>query len=324
MRDETAAAFRAALEDRLRAAAPAGDASLVRLRRLVIFDRLLARLLVVAPDRWVLKGGLALDLRLAPQARATKDMDLGHDGDEDAATSDFLDAQATDVGDLFALAIERTDNRDAALEGNAVRYRISARLAGRRFGEAIVDVGFGDPPVADPDVLEGPRLLAFAGFEPIRVPALPLERHVAEKVHAYTRPYPGQRRSSRVKDLVDLVLIRSAAAVDAGRLREAIGGRSPNGGRTPCRRRCHHPHRIGDRRIAPRPQRRASIPISSSGTGWRRPSSIPSWVTRWRTGRGGNRRVGPGNRTGRKLRALTDPRRRGRRASGWGGGRRRE
>lgn len=224
MRDETAAAFRAALEDRLRAAAPAGDASLVRLRRLVIFDRLLARLLVVAPDRWVLKGGLALDLRLAPQARATKDMDLGHDGDEDAATSDFLDAQATDVGDLFALAIERTDNRDAALEGNAVRYRISARLAGRRFGEAIVDVGFGDPPVADPDVLEGPRLLAFAGFEPIRVPALPLERHVAEKVHAYTRPYPGQRRSSRVKDLVDLVLIRSAAAVDAGRLREAIGG----------------------------------------------------------------------------------------------------
>lgn len=83
-------------------------------------------------------------------------------------------------------------------------------------------MGFGDPPAVDPDYLEEFGLLAFAGFEPIRVPVLPLEQPGAEKVHAYTRLYVGHRRSSRVKDLIDLVLITSVAAFDAGHLRRAF------------------------------------------------------------------------------------------------------
>jgi len=56
--------FRTALEDRLRARARGRQLPVARLRKEVVFDRLLARLLVVAPDRWILKGGLALDYRL--------------------------------------------------------------------------------------------------------------------------------------------------------------------------------------------------------------------------------------------------------------------
>jgi predicted nucleotidyltransferase component of viral defense system len=222
MKYATAAAFRAALDQRLPTVAREGDVSLPRLRRLVVFERLLARLLVVAPDRWVLKGGFALDLRLGDRARTTKDMDLARQDDEAAATADLLAAQAVDLGDYFVFAIERTGKLDALLEGAAVRYRVTAELAGRRFDGALLDVGFGDPPVPAPDYLPGPNLLGFAGFDPIAVPALPLEQHVAEKIHAYTRPYSGQRQSSRVKDLIDLVLIRSAAAFEAGRLRQAI------------------------------------------------------------------------------------------------------
>ena len=51
MRYTTSTAFRTALEARLRTQAQATDRSLQRLRRVVTFDRLLARLLVVAPDR---------------------------------------------------------------------------------------------------------------------------------------------------------------------------------------------------------------------------------------------------------------------------------
>jgi len=40
-------------------------ASLVRLRKTVVFDRLLARLNEVALERWILKGALALDFRSA-------------------------------------------------------------------------------------------------------------------------------------------------------------------------------------------------------------------------------------------------------------------
>lgn len=70
----------------------------------------------------------------------------------------------------------------------------------------------------------GPDLLEFAGIKPIEVPVLPLEQHIAEKVHAYTRTYSGGRVSSRVKDLVDIVLVKQLMVLDASRLRLALVG----------------------------------------------------------------------------------------------------
>lgn len=52
MRYSTPGAFRTALEQRLLTAAQQMNVPAVRLRKLVVFDRLMARLLVVAPDRW--------------------------------------------------------------------------------------------------------------------------------------------------------------------------------------------------------------------------------------------------------------------------------
>jgi len=78
--------FRTALEDRLRARARDRQLPVARLRKEVVFDRLLARLLVVAPDRWILKGGLALDYRLGERARTTKDMDVGRQDTVEAST----------------------------------------------------------------------------------------------------------------------------------------------------------------------------------------------------------------------------------------------
>ena len=75
--------------------------ALVRLRKAVVFDRLLARLVAVAGNCWVLKGAVALDYRLGPGTRTTKDVDLGRSDDEEAATADFLSAQAADLGDFF-------------------------------------------------------------------------------------------------------------------------------------------------------------------------------------------------------------------------------
>lgn len=55
MRYATAGAFRAALEQRLLTLAQQTGVPLVRLRKLVVFDRLMARLMAVAPNRWILK-----------------------------------------------------------------------------------------------------------------------------------------------------------------------------------------------------------------------------------------------------------------------------
>jgi hypothetical protein len=222
MRYATAAAFRTALEQRLLVATRQQHVPLVRLRKLVAFERLLARLMVVAPDRWILKGAVALHFRLGARFRTTKDRDLGRWDDERAATADLVAAEQVDLGDHFRFAVERTAKLDQLLEGAAVRYRVSSYLAGRRFEELTLDVGFGDPPTGAPDRLRGLALLAFAEIESTEVPALPLGPHVAEKVHAYTRSYAGGRPSTRVKDLIDLVLIPSLFPFEAGRLRRAL------------------------------------------------------------------------------------------------------
>ena len=132
MRYGSAAAFRQALERRLLDRSRETGESLVRLRKVVVFDRLLARLSAAAPDRWVLKGALSLDFRLGHGGRTTKDIDLVRRDDEEAATTDLLAAQATDLGDFFAFAIERMAAPGEA-GGAAVRYRARAELAGRLF-----------------------------------------------------------------------------------------------------------------------------------------------------------------------------------------------
>jgi len=76
VRYTTAGAFRRALEERLRRQSLGGGQPLARLRKMVAFDRFLARLAKKEPDAWIVKGGFALQLRLGERARTTKDIDV--------------------------------------------------------------------------------------------------------------------------------------------------------------------------------------------------------------------------------------------------------
>ncbi len=223
MRYATAGAFRTALEQRLLVAAKRSEVALVLLRKLVAFERLLARLLIVAPGRWLLKGAIAFHFRSVDRFRATKDMDLGRWDNQRAATDDLVAAQQVDLNDHFGFAVMSTSRFERIPEFAVARYHISAYLAGRRFEELTVDVGFGDPPIWEPERLQAPDFLGFAEIAPIEVPVLPLEQQLAEKVHAYSRNYTGGLPSTRTKDLIDLVLIASRFSFQAGRLRSALG-----------------------------------------------------------------------------------------------------
>lgn len=221
MKYRDAASFRHALERRLKEHASGDGARLARDRKRVAFDRLLARLTAVAADRWLLKGGFALDLRLTERARATKDVDLDWCDAEGEFLDTLLDAAEHDSGDFFGFRVERAGTPADRL-GGSCRYRVSTSLAGRQFETFLLDVGFRTSRTEVIDLLTTPDLLAFAGLAPVTVPAIPLETPVAEKLHAYTRTYEGDRPSSRTKDLVDLVLITELAALDATTLRSAI------------------------------------------------------------------------------------------------------
>lgn len=222
MKYTTAGAFRAALQQRIPREGDARGVSIARIRKEIVFERLLARLTVVAPGRWVLKGGLALDFRLGAIARATNDMDLARADDVRAATRDLQEAASIDLDDYFVFTVEETDKLDQLATGTAIRYKGIAELAGRIFEQVVVDVGFGSGVVDTADSITAPDLLGFAGIEPVTIPTLPLGLHVAEKAHAYTRQYE-TGASSRVKDLVDLVLICSHTPFTASELRRALG-----------------------------------------------------------------------------------------------------
>ncbi len=222
MRYGDASAFRQALEQRLRDRAAGDGARLARDRKRVAFDRLLARLVATAPDRWLLKGGFALDLRLAERARTTRDVDIDWQAAETELPDALIDAAALSIDDdYFSFQVERTGAPPDRLGGNH-RFRITASLAGRQFETFLLDVSLRTEPLTNTDTLTTLDLLSFADIPPVTVPAMPLELQIAEKLHAYTRSYQGQRPSTRVKDLVDLALIAELFPLRAANLCDAI------------------------------------------------------------------------------------------------------
>lgn len=221
MRHGSAAAFKSALEARIKRAAGQDSESIVRLRRLIAADRLMARLLEVEPEGWIIKGGMALDLRFGNHARMTRDLDLARADSADVGLDVLLAAADTDLNDYFSFTISRSRAFDDD-DNRATRYQVFVELGGTLFERMTLDVGLTDTLPDPPDRLTGIRLLEFADIDSIVVPAIPLAQHLAEKVHAYTRTYAGGRQSSRVKDLVDIVVIIQSSSLVAGELRAAI------------------------------------------------------------------------------------------------------
>ena len=220
MKYTSGGAFRRALEERLRTTSIQRGVSLVRLRKMVAFDRFLARLIRYQPDQWVVKGGLALQLRLRERARTTKDIDVRVITQIQAVYPALKTAGALDLGDWFSFDVTQPKEQTPGDFGG-VRIPIHTLLDGRAFENFHVDVGIGDPMIEAADYLTTPPMLEFAGLEPVRVPCYPLTQQIAEKLHAYTRPR-SSGESSRVKDFIDILLLAEFGEIYSDSLLEAI------------------------------------------------------------------------------------------------------
>lgn len=222
MKYETAPAFRAALLTRLRQQARTEEASVDRLRKRVVFERLLARLERVTPDGWALKGALALDFRQPVRARATKDADLVTEADIAQLTEDLLAATRLDLDDHFVFRPRRMRDADSEQPEPTVRFHVTVEVAGQLLDEATLDVAVNTHADWKPERVKS-HLLEFAGLPPVEIPVIPPELHVAEKVHAYTRSYGATgQASTRSKDLVDIIVIVETTPLDAAALNAAF------------------------------------------------------------------------------------------------------
>jgi hypothetical protein len=226
----TAKAFRVALEARLKQIANNEHIDLQRLRRLVAFDRLLARIFQSQEKRWVLKGGYAMELRME-EARTTKDIDLVIEGPKQTPRSDELlndtlleelrEQASKDLGDYFVFMVGLSImDIDAAPYGGA-RYPVDARMDGRTFVKFHLDIGVGDAVMEPLESTQTRDWLGFAGIDPPIIELLSKEQQFAEKLHAYT--LPGRiRPNSRVKDLIDIVLLLQRGGLKRKRIKESL------------------------------------------------------------------------------------------------------
>src|SRR6266542_1553574 len=222
----TPGALRAALEARLRSQGMAAAIDLERLRRRAVFERLLVRLEHAMPGHWVLKGGMALEVRLGDRARTTRDLDLAlrHAArDGEAVRERLIEAVAGDAeGDGFEFRISPAKAIDADDAGRpGWRFLVDARLDGRTFAKVRLDVVARPEEISTTDRVRLRSLLAFAGFPDHEVEAVDPAQHFAEKLHAFTRPY-GERPNSRVKDLPDLVLLVDGGLAPSAALLAAV------------------------------------------------------------------------------------------------------
>jgi hypothetical protein len=213
-------AFRRSLEYRLLQMSLHGGGTLVRLRKLVAFDRFLARLIRSQPDQWVIKGGFALQLRLGDHARTTKDIDMLLITHSQAIYPALQKAAAVQLDDWFTFEVIQAERQPPGPFGG-VRHPIQCLLDGRTFENFHVDVGVNNPIITRVDYLNTSSLLAFADMDPVRVPCYPVVQQLAEKLHAYTRPR-SSGEPSRVKDFVDILLLAGLVDLEGTKLLEAL------------------------------------------------------------------------------------------------------
>jgi hypothetical protein len=208
---DTPAAFRMALEARLASSSRETGVDLNRLRRRAVFERILVRLDDAQRGRWVLKGGMALEIRWRDRARATRDLDLAtrdHVSHADGLRTVLAATLGCDPqGDWFQFMVGSARALTADAAGRpGWRFPVEARLAGRQFAKVTVDVVVRGEEIGGTERLPLLGVLAFAGLPTTSIDVVNPNQHFAEKLHALTQTY-GERPNTRTRDLVDLLML---------------------------------------------------------------------------------------------------------------------
>lgn len=220
MKYDTSKAFRQALEARIKGIQQSKNIPLVSLRKQIAFERFIARLQAIQSNTWVLKGGLAMQLRLGVQSRTTKDIDLLNRELPNNLFDSLVEIASIDIGDWFIFEVGQTGDAPED-EFGGHRFQVNCRLDGRIFERFHVDVSVGDLLVTDYDCLHFDPILEFASIASTGVPCYPIPQQIAEKLHALTREY-ASGRSSRGKDFVDILLLAGIGSINGSLLSRAI------------------------------------------------------------------------------------------------------
>jgi hypothetical protein len=151
-------------------------------------------------DNYDLKGGVALELRFAEGARATKDIDIGVSAEREKRLRAFQDAVALGFDEFTFQLKGKPLNMDKV---DAVRLELAIRYRTRAWQTIDVDLGSSGTGAVDLIVptIRGVAAMGLRVPSPVR--CLNLSEQVAQKLHASTGPYS----QGRARDVLDILLI---------------------------------------------------------------------------------------------------------------------
>ena len=169
--------------------------------------------------RFLLKGGAYLELRLGLSARATKDVDTLFRGDFD----EFLVELDRALSEPFEpITFERTEPERIEIPGRLLKpYRLDVRLKirGRTWRRIRLEISPDEGAVgAAVDLFTPPSLAHFGLSTPATAAGLVIEYQIAQKLHACTDPHTDEHPNDRVRDVVDILLLRAALFDDNSNL----------------------------------------------------------------------------------------------------------
>ncbi|MEZ5398374.1 MAG: nucleotidyl transferase AbiEii/AbiGii toxin family protein [Bryobacteraceae bacterium] len=160
---------------------------------------------------YYLKGGVALELRFATRARATKDLDLGLEGSR-TGRLDLL-RRSLELGfDEFAFRV-KAQTRDME-QADTVRVQVAVSYRTRAWQTVEVDLGPASSMAVDlvaPQV-QGLVELGLPVTSPVR--CLGLAEQIAQKLHACTGP----NSAGRARDVLDILLVDTLGGLDYNRV----------------------------------------------------------------------------------------------------------
>lgn len=175
---------------------------------------------------FVVKGGVALELRLRLRARATKDFDATfRAGFGDMIES--LDRALAEPYGGFQMA-RRGETRDI---GKARRMDVRLLYRDKPWATVQMEVSMGEGPDVEAERVPATDLGELGLDGPEFIYCLSARYQIAQKIHAVTAPPRLDRPNERYRDLVDLWLLRELG-VGHGAVREAC--------ETVFRRRAQH------------------------------------------------------------------------------------